>query len=168
MANHKIINLGDPSDDKDAVNRQFLEQSHINPTHKEDQFKYLMQNKLEWTDQYGSSFNTVKIADLLQHSGNPHTYNHKVIYTTIDKNSDGNFDYKLGIQCFSLERVKDYTLCTEFLNTDYQLRHKSVVSVDKTTSQGLTIGDSSKWKVQSQIYNILRKGRVHVLYPLHS
>lgn len=42
-----------------------------------------MQNKLEWTDLYGSSFNVVKIADLLE--GNPHTYNHKVVYTTIKK-----------------------------------------------------------------------------------
>lgn len=121
-----------------------MEQSHVKPTHKEDQFKYLMQNKLEWTDIYGSSFNIymVKVADLLQHDGNPHTYNHKVIYTPINKNSDENFDYKLGIQSFSLQKVKDYTLCIDFLITDYQLWHKSVVSVDKISSQGLTIGDS--------------------------
>ena len=30
MVNHKIINLGDPTNNKDAVNRQYLEQSHIN------------------------------------------------------------------------------------------------------------------------------------------
>ena len=62
IANQKIINLGDPTDNTDAVNKQFLEQSHIKPTPKTDQFKYHMQNKLEWTDQYGSSFNMVKIA----------------------------------------------------------------------------------------------------------
>ena len=143
MVDHKIINLGEPTDDKDVVNKQYLEQSHIKQTHKEDQFKYLMHGKLEWTDMYGNSFNIVKIADLLQHDGNPHTYNHKVIYKTINKR---NFDYKLGIQCFRLERVNHYTLCTEFLNTDYQLWHKSVVSVDRTTSQGLTIGDSIRRK----------------------
>ena len=30
MVNHKIINLGDPTNNKDAVNRQYLEQSYIN------------------------------------------------------------------------------------------------------------------------------------------
>lgn len=49
MVNHKIINLGDPRDDKDAVNRQFLEQSHIKPTHKTDPFAYLMKDKLKWS-----------------------------------------------------------------------------------------------------------------------
>lgn len=62
----------------------------------------------------------VKIADLLQHDGNPHVYNHKGVYTTINKSSDGNFDYKLGVQSFTLQKIKDYTLSIEFLNTDYQ------------------------------------------------
>ena len=48
MVNHKIINLGDQTDDIDAVNKRFLEQeiqiSHINSSHKTDQFSYLMQN----------------------------------------------------------------------------------------------------------------------------
>ena len=30
MVNHTIINLGDPTNNKDAVNRQYLEQSYIN------------------------------------------------------------------------------------------------------------------------------------------
>lgn len=136
ITNHKIINLGDPIDDKNAVNWQYLEQSHIKPTHKTDQFKYFTQNKLEWT----GSFNMVKIADLLQHDGNPHTYNHKVIYANLNKNSHGNFNYKLWIQCFTLQKDEDYTLCIEFLNTDYQLWHKNV-SADRTTSQWLTIGN---------------------------
>lgn len=121
-----------------------------------------MKNKLEWTDMYGNSFNMVKIADLLQHDGNPHTYNHKVIYTIINKNSDGNFDYKLGIQCFTLQKVKDYTLCIEFLNTDYQLWHKSVVSVNKTTSQGLTIGDSISKKFSHKYTT--SSGQVEYMY----
>lgn len=86
----------------------------------------------------------VKIADLLE--GNPHVYNHKVIYTTINKTADGNFDYKLGIQCFTLQKAKDYNLCIEFHNTDYQLWHKSVVSVDKSSLLGLTIRESTSKK----------------------
>ena len=106
VGNHRVINVEDPVADTDAGDKQYLEQSHIKPTHKTDQFANLMKNKLEWTDMYGSSFNMVKTADLLRHDGNPHTYNHKVIYTTINKNSDGNFDYKLGRQYFTLQKLK--------------------------------------------------------------
>ena len=45
----------------------------------------------------------------------------------------------MGINCYQLDRNKDYTLCTEILNSDYQLWHKSVATIDKTTSQGISI-----------------------------
>ena len=104
MVNHKIINLGDPTNNKDAVNKQLLEQevqkSHIKPTHKTDQFAYLMQNTLEWPDVTpgGNSFNMTKITDLSPEQGNIHSYNHKVIYSTMIKNSPGGYGYKMGIQ----------------------------------------------------------------------
>ena len=54
MVNQNIINLGDPTDDKDAVNKRFLGQevqkSYIKASHKTDQFAYLMRNTLEWYD----------------------------------------------------------------------------------------------------------------------
>ena len=46
----------------------------------------------------------------------------------------------------------DYTLCIEILNTDYQLWHKSQVSVDRASSQGLSIGNVSVRKF-SHRYN---------------
>ena len=114
QGNNKITGLPQATQNGDAIDFEFFNKyvptgfrdTNGKPTHQKDQFKYLMQNKLEWTDQYGNSFNMVKIADLFQHDRNPHTYNHKVIYTTINKISDTNFDYKLGIQCFSLNVLK--------------------------------------------------------------
>jgi len=47
----------------------------------------------------------------------------------------------MGIQCFRLTKDVDYTLTIEILITDYQLWHKSRISIDKSTLQGLTIGD---------------------------
>ena len=138
MVNHKIINLADPTDDKDAVNKQFLEQeiqkSRFKASHKTDQFAYLMQNTLEWPDVTpgGNSFNMTKIADLSPEQGNIHSYNHKVIYTAIIKNSQGGYKYKMGIQCFRLTKEVDYTLCIEILITVYPLWHKSSISIDKT------------------------------------
>ena len=49
----------------------------------------------------------------------------------------------MGIQCYKLKLNVDYTLCTEILNTDYQLWHKAKVLIDKSASQGLTIGNVS-------------------------
>ena len=45
----------------------------------------------------------------------------------------------MGINCYPLDKDKDYTLCIEILNSDYQLWLKSVATIDKTTSQGFTM-----------------------------
>ena len=53
----------------------------------------------------------------------------------------------MGINFFRLSNNTDYTLCLEILNTDYQLWHKSQISVDKGTSTGLSIGNVSVRKL---------------------
>ena len=91
----------------------------MNPSHKTNQFYYLMTNTLEWSDLIpsGNGFNMVNICDLIS--------------TTIIKNAQGIYEYKMGIQCFALAKNIDYTLCIEILNVDYQLWHKSRISIDK-------------------------------------
>ena len=121
MDNNKIINLADPQSDKDDINKQYLEKSHIKPSHYNNEFKYLMANKLQWTDLLGDSFDITKIGSLMPHEANYHQYNHKVLFTTIRKNQKGGYAYKMGINCFPLDKDKDYTLCIKILNTDYQL-----------------------------------------------
>ena len=95
MVSQKIINLGDPSDNKDAVNKQFLKQevqkSHITPNHYNNEFKYLMANKLEWTDLLEDSFSISKIDNLYPHEGNYHQYNHNVLFIAIRKNKKGGY-----------------------------------------------------------------------------
>ena len=71
--------------------------------------------------------------------GNYHQYNHKILFTTIIKDQQRGYSYKMGINCYHLDKDKDYTLRIEILNSDYQLWRKSVATIDKTTSQGLTI-----------------------------
>ena len=53
----------------------------------------------------------------------------------------------MGINFYRLVANTDYTLCLEILNTDYQLWHKSQISVDKGTSTGLSIGNVSVRKL---------------------
>ena len=53
----------------------------------------------------------------------------------------------MGINFYRLTANADYTLCLEILNTEYQLWHKSQISVDKGTSTGLSIGNVSVRKL---------------------
>ena len=53
----------------------------------------------------------------------------------------------MGVNFYRLTANTDYTLCLEILNTDYQLWHKSQISVDKGTSTGLSIENVSVKKL---------------------
>ena len=67
-----------------------------------------------------------------------------MINASIRKNSQNGYKWRLAIQCYPLQKDKEYTLCFEILTTDYQLWHKSVITVDTTTSQGVTV---KRWHV---------------------
>ena len=139
MVNNRIYNLADPTDATDAINKQYLEKSHVKASSYNNEFKYLMTYKLAWTDLQADSFDITKIDNLMPQDGNYHQYNHKVLYTTIIKDQQGGYSYKMGINCYQLDKDKDYTLCIEILNSDYQLWHKSVATIDKTTSKGVSV-----------------------------
>ena len=147
LNSHKIKNLGGPTQDNEAVTKDYVDKlvhhTAVQPSHYGDRFSYLMSSSIQWTDEIdgGNSFNITKIDDLPPSKGNFHDYNHKVLYTTIYKNSQGGYKYKMGINFYRLTANTEYTLCLEILNTDYQLWHKSQISVDKGNSTGLTIGN---------------------------
>ena len=159
MSGHKIINLEDPALDADAVNKKFLvDHTHtaqVQPSHYKDEFSYLMSDPSQWTDEIttGTSFNMKKIEDLPPSKGNFHDYNHKVIYMEIVKNSQGGYKYKMGINFYRLARNYEYTLCIEILNTDYNLWHKTQISVDRGTSRGLVIENVGVKKLRHRFTN---------------
>ena len=108
-----------------------------------------MSSGSQWTDEIdgGVSFILRKIGDLSPSKGNFHDYNHKVIFMSIIKNSQGKYIYKMGINFFRLAKNTEYTLCLEILNTDYNLWNNTQISVDKGTSKGLSIGNLSVKKL---------------------
>ena len=124
MDNCEIENLNNPTNGTDATNKKYVDSvvshvySHAKPSHFKDQFSYLITNSLQWTDEIdaGNSFNITKIDNLPPTKGNFHTSNHKVLYLTIMKNLQNSFNYKMGINLYTLEHG-DYTLCVEILNT---------------------------------------------------
>ena len=151
---NKIFNLEDPASDSDAANKKYIDdhlhQTQVQPSHYKDEFAFLMSNPAQWTDEIDTrtSFIPKKIADLSTNKGNFHDYNHKVLYTTILKNFQGGYKYKMGLNFYRLKGGADYTLCLEILDTDYQLWHKTQISVDDNTSQGLQLGNVSVKKLQ--------------------
>ena len=156
MVKNKIINLGDPTNANDAVNKQYLEKSHVKPSHYNNEFKYLMTNRLAWADLEPNnidSFDITKIDNLMPQDGNYHQYDHKVVYTTIIKDKQGGYSYGMGINCYQLNKNKDYTLCIAILYSDYQLWHKSVATINKTTSKGVSVAGLTVQKFSHQYTN---------------
>ena len=149
VGNNKIINLSKPTQENDAVNKDYADKlvhkTAVQPSHYNNQFAYLMSSGSQWTDEIDdrTSFVLKRIGDLAPTQGNFHDYNHKVIFLGINKNSQGGYKYKMGINFYRLNANTDYTLCLEILNTEYALWHKSQISVNKETSTGLSIGNVS-------------------------
>ena len=165
---NKITNLGNPSSAGDAANKDYVDKvahvTTVQPSHYNDQFGYLMSSGSQWTDETngGNSFIIDKIADLSPASGNFHSYNHKVIYYKINKDSQGGHQYKMGLNFYRLVANTDYTLCIELFNTDYQLWHKSQISVDKGSSTGLSIGNVSIRKLSHRYTD--GRGQAQAMY----
>ena len=168
MNGHKIINLEEPSPDNDAVNKKYIDNNlhtaQVQPSHYKDEFSYLMSDISQWTDEIttGTSFIMKKIADLPTSKGNFHSYNHKVIYMEIVKNSQGGYKYKMGINFFRLPKNVDFSLCLEIINTDYKLWHKTQISVDKGTSRGLSIENVGVKKLSHGFTN--SRGQTEFMY----
>ena len=147
MGNNKITGLAEATANGDGVNLRTLNTCITKPSDHTNRFAYLINptnDLLQWTDSLSDSIALNSIGDLNTTSGNYHTYNKKVINASIKKNSEGGYKWKLAIQCLPLQKDKEYTLCLEILTIDYQLWHKSVITVDKTTGQGVTV---KRWHV---------------------
>ena len=168
VGNNKIINLSNPTQDNEAVTKDYADKlvhhTAVQPSHYNDQFAYLMSSAAQWTDEIdtGTSFVIKSIGDLAPNKGNFHDYNHKVIFMGINKSSQGGYKYKMGINFYRLTANTDYTLCLEILNTDYQLWHKSKITVDKGTSTGLSIGNVSVRKLSHRYSD--PKGQAQFMY----
>ena len=168
VGNNKTINLSKPTQDNEAVTKDYADKlvhhTAVQPSHYNDQFAYLMSSGAQWSDETdgGNSFFVSRIGDLSPSKGNFHNYNHKVIFVTINKSSQGGYKYKMGINFYRLTANADYTLCLEILNTDYQLWHKSQISVDKGTSTGLSIGNVSVRKLSHRYSD--SKGQTQFMY----
>ena len=168
LGGNKIENLGVPTQDNEAVTKGYVDNlvhlTAVQPSHYKNEFAYLMSSGSQWTDEIdgGVSFVIRSIGNLTPSKGNFHDYNHKVIYMSIIKNSQGKYIYKMGMNFFRLAANTDYTLCLEILNTDYNLWNNTQISVDKGTSKGLSIGNLGVKKLSHRYTDLT--GKTQTMY----
>ena len=162
LSSNKIINVGEPTANTDVTTKDYVDKQVGNkPSHYDDQFGFLMSSTSQFTDESngGNSFIATKIDTLLPQNGNFHTYNHKVLYYTINKNSQGGYKYKFSMNFYRLHNNTDYTLVLELLNTEYLLWHKSAINV--TGGNGITL---SNYRVNKLSYKYQNSGTKFMYY----
>ena len=126
LGGNKIENLGVPTQDNEAANKGYVDNlvhlTAVQPSHYKDEFSYLMSSGSQWTDEMdgGVSFGIRSIGDLAPNKENFHDYNHKVIYMSIIKNSQGKYIYKMGIN------FSDYL---QILITHYVWKYSTLIII---------------------------------------
>ena len=68
----------------------------------------------------------------------------------------------MGINFYRLPKNVDFSLCLEILNTDYELWHKTQITVDKGTSRGLIIENVGVKKLSHRFTN--SRGQTEFMY----
>ena len=147
MNNFQIKKLKSPTEDKDAINKKYFEdellKSHLIPSHRENAFKYLLDQ-----DESSSERNII-VNGVVDFNGSPHknkkAYSIDLVYTT----GTQNYDSKIGINIFTLP-VGKYTIIMEYYfpeDTGVSLScEASTVVINKQTSKN--VSDYTKRLVQ--------------------
>ena len=111
MKNFQIKNLKPPTEDQDAVNKQYLQNellnSHLIPSHKENAFKYLLDQ-----DESSSERNII-VNGIVDFNESPHknkkAYDIDLVYTA----GTQNYNSKIGINLYPLP-IGKYTIIMEY------------------------------------------------------
>ena len=147
MNNFQIKQLKTPTEDKDAINKKYFEdellKSHLIPSHRENAFKYLLDQ-----DESSSERNII-VNGIVDFNGSPHknkkAYSIDLVYTS----GTQNYDSQIGINNFSLP-VGKYSIIMEYFwpeDTGVSLScEASIAMLIKQTSKN--VSDYTKLLVQ--------------------
>ena len=141
-----------PTASTQVATKEYVDRSVAGPAHYKNVFDYIMESASQWTDEITTrtSFVIDRFGDLAPNSGNFHSYNHRVVFFNLKKYSAG-YKFKFGLNFYRLA-ASDYTICLEFLTTDYTLWHKSQINVDHQSSSGLTFHSETVKKLTHTYY----------------
>ena len=149
MNNHLITNLKNPENDTDAVNKQYLNNNMINPSHTpKNILSYIMSDIDQTTAEYG-----IQVDRIDDYQNSFHAYNKKVIYLKILKNGN-NYRSRIGYNIYQLidkTKNKFYTACIEWLTTDNNAWTKMKVYMN-ITSGSITSNQTKKFEIDGLYY----------------
>ena len=95
LDDHKLINVKEPTNDKDGVNKKYFEdklaESHLISSHKTNEFKYLYD-----TDESASEYN-IRVDGFGENFRESAHQNKKASSITMIKDTDGSNDHRSGI-----------------------------------------------------------------------
>ena len=95
LDDHKLINVKEPTNDKDGVNKKYFEdklaESHLISSHKTNEFKYLYD-----TDESASEYN-IRVDGFEENFRESAHQNKKAYSIIMIKDTDGSNDYRSGI-----------------------------------------------------------------------
>ena len=136
MNNFQIKQLKTPTEDKDAINKKYFEdellKSHLIPSHRENAFKYLLDQ-----DESSSERNII-VNGIVDFNGSPHknkkAYSIVLVYTS----GTQNYDSQIGINIFSLP-VGKYSIIMEYFWPE-----DTGVSLSREASTAMLIKQTSK------------------------
>ena len=131
---HKIINMIEPVDDLDSCNKLYVDKAIVKSSIKpnsipKNAFKYLMDDVNEWSSEYN-----IKVLSFSDLAESPHSWNKRILNITPLKDDDNNYRFRLGIQCFSLDNNKEYTLAIELYNKDYKTWNRQLTYINADTA----------------------------------
>ncbi|KAL9954670.1 hypothetical protein ACROYT_G042235 [Oculina patagonica] len=149
MGSYNITNLNQPTNDTDAVNKNYMEK-FINDGHKasnrKNEFKYVMEN----SDSNLSEENDIEIGDSVDYQNSPHSINKKCVKANLllDK-SKGFYSSRIGINLYPLSN-NSYTVCIEIILEDADIDTSSIdlnatSSIETIHNQKPRIYDSEQY-----------------------
>ena len=111
MNNFKIENLNSPIGDKDAVNKKYLNneliKTHLIPSHRENAFKYLLDQDESSTER------NIIVNGIVDFNGSPHKHKKAYSIDLVYTSGTQNYDSQIGINIFTLP-VGKYTIIMEY------------------------------------------------------
>ena len=151
-----------PTASTQVATKEYVDRTVAGPAHYKNVFDYIMESAAQWSDEITTrtSFVIKRFGDLDTNSGNFHSYNQRVVFFGLKKYSAG-YKFKFGLNFYRLA-ASDYTICLEFLNSDYRLWHKTQISVDHQSSSGITFHSESVKKLTHTYY--YPAGNINYMY----
>ena len=144
MGGKKIVNVGKPVTDSDAVTKKFvndeveLAKKYTIDSHSmKDEFRYLMEDVDESSSESG-----IQVAGIVDYANSPHKLNKKAYDLLLVKNLQNEYVSRLGFNMYKLPQG-EFTICVEFIPVGFLPISVNAVSSSVNVGSQKTTGHRS-------------------------